>query len=127
MDLTRHTILIIDSDEGTREALAEVLTQEGLAAVAASDGQEAVQLLAERPLTLVIVEDELLDMDAVEFLKRKAAIPSIAQVPVIILSGRRNTPLLDGAVALVPKPFGIDDLLREIRKHLPDVTGPKAA
>jgi DNA-binding response OmpR family regulator len=122
-----HSLLIIDDDADTCFSLAELLTLEGYSCVCATGGREGLRLLESKPPDLAIVDSELPDMDGAEFLKTKAEIPSVAAIPVIVVTAHRNVTLLDGAVARLHKPFGIDELLALLRRHLPPANDPDAA
>jgi two-component system response regulator MprA len=116
-------LLIIDDDADTCSALSELLTFEGYSCVSVSEGAEGLRLLEGDKPDLVVLDVFLRDMDVVTFLRLKAAMASAAAVPVILVTAGPNIGVLDGAVTLLRKPFGIDELVSEIRKYL--ATAPK--
>ena len=117
-----RVLLIVDDDEDTCASLTELLDVEGFTCLTATNGSEGLRLLeSERPL-LVILDFRLKDMEATEFLRRKASMPSVAAIPVVVVTAARNAPMPRGAVAQIDKPFGIDELLAEVKKHV----GPEA-
>jgi two-component system response regulator VicR len=121
-----QSLLITDDDTDTCSALSELLTCEGYSCVCVYEGQEALQLLEANRPDLVILDFALRDMDGAHFLRLKAEIPSAAAVPVILVTARPNIGVLDGAVALLRKPFGIEELISEIRKHLAATSKPES-
>jgi DNA-binding response OmpR family regulator len=121
------SLLIIDDDADLCLALSELLTFEGYSCECVSDGEEGLRFLEANKPDLVILDFTVRDMDGREFLRLKAAMPSIAAVPVVLTTAHRTVRLLDGAVALIQKPFGIDELVSEIRKHLATAPKPEAA
>src|SRR5438874_12478511 len=79
-------ILLLDRDEPTLDALCEVLEFEGYECIESSTAAEGLQLLKDQHPALVITDDELLDMDGVEFLIKKAAVPTTAATPTILIT-----------------------------------------
>jgi len=122
-----QSLLIIDDDDDLCLALSELLTFEGYSCVCVSDGGEGLRLLEANKPDLVILDFVLRDMDGANFLRLKAEMPSAASVPAILVTGRPNIGLLDGAAAVLRKPFGIDELVGEIRKHLAAALKPENA
>ena len=85
-------ILIVEDDLGLRTSLAELLVQQGYKVDCASDGLEAYKRLSEsaaRPL--VILLDLMMPcMDGLEFQILARALPSAANVPIVVLTGSRD-------------------------------------
>jgi CheY-like chemotaxis protein len=120
-------ILLVDGDADSLRALCEVLEFEGFDCATATTGVEGLRALARRRPALVVADEMLFDMDAVDFLMAKAALPSIAAIPVIVTTASPRLRMLSGAAALLEKPYGIDDILRLIRKHLPPTDHARVA
>ena len=82
------TILIVDDDLATRDALKELLKTYGHKIVTACDGQDAIEWLrsSERP-SLILLDLSMPRMDGWEFLRHKAIDPLMAAIPTIVLSG----------------------------------------
>jgi DNA-binding response OmpR family regulator len=120
-------VLLLDADAPTLEALCELLEAEGYSCVEAGTGEEGLRILDARRPSLVIVADELLDMDVGAFLMAKKGLARFAATPVIVTTANTRLRQLSGAVALLMKPYGIDDLLHLIRDHLPPDHAPVAA
>jgi CheY-like chemotaxis protein len=118
-------LLIVDDDEDMRTTMTEMVEVGGYICLSATSGSEGLRLLqSERPV-LVILDFRLPDMDATQFLLRKASMPSVVAVPVIIVTGYRKIPMPHGAVAQLDKPFDIDELLTEIKKHIAPTVEPE--
>jgi CheY-like chemotaxis protein len=102
------TILIVEDEVRTRDALIELLGKDGLEIVTAGDGQEAMERLTKVPRPRVILLDLMMPrMDGWEFLRRQSADPSIASIPTIVLSGSE---LPTGAKHQLSKPVDLDRL-----------------
>ena len=85
-----ETILIVEDEVTTRDALTEFLEKDGREIVTAGDGEEALERLTEFPRPCVIVLDLMMPrMDGWEFLQRQSGDPSIANIPTIVLSVAR--------------------------------------
>ena len=103
-----ETVLIVEDEVTTRDALIELLEKDGREIVTAGDGQEAVERLAKVPRPRVILLDLMTSrMDGWEFLRRKSADPSFANIPTIVLSGSK---LPAGAKHQLSKPVDVDRL-----------------
>jgi DNA-binding response OmpR family regulator/AraC-like DNA-binding protein len=106
-------VIVVDDDDGVREALHLILDDDYEGADAA-DGGKAVDTVRTRPVDLALLDILLPDIDGIEALKElKAMVPAI---PVIMLTGVRTVrttvaAMKLGAVDYVTKPFQEDELL----------------
>jgi CheY-like chemotaxis protein len=109
-------ILVIDDDEGIRNALAEILEMSGYAVATAADGLEGVELLEVGLEPKAIVLDLMMPrMDGWSFLKRLRADPRYQELPVVVTSavaGARPP----GADACLQKPFDISALDEQVAR-----------
>jgi len=119
-------ILIVEDDPDTREMLASLLATQGFHTVAAEDGLEALHLLrtvrhrAPDVPCLVLLDLRMPRLSGSEFRRAQLGDPTVASVPVAIMSGaidaeQRGHAL--GAVATVTKPIDIDALLAVVRRY----------
>lgn len=109
-------MLVVDDELDIRQAVAEVLSEEGHEVVAARDGREAlIQLRAFHP-NLVLLDLMMPGMNGWEFRAAQRRDPELREIPVVILSalGRDGGVDADG---YIQKPFSLDDLLSEVAKH----------
>ncbi|HEY0708362.1 MAG TPA: response regulator, partial [Polyangia bacterium] len=81
-------VLVVEDDEEIREHLEELLEEEGFAVATASDGYQALTWLRDHPEQAGVVLLDLMMpvMDGFEFLRRKDKEPSLASVPVIVIT-----------------------------------------
>ena len=111
-------VLIVDDDQGVREAMLDVLSFEGYPAVAAADGVEALTALerCETP-TLVLLDSLMPRMNGAEFLDRLSRLESPKDIAVVFISGRNEphpeSPLVVGELR---KPFELEGLLALLRR-----------
>ena len=111
-------ILIVEDEEGLREALIRTLTGEGYLADGAADGDEGYQLICTELYDLVLLDIMLPVYDGLEVLRRirKQGIG----VPVIMLTARSTLEDKVGGMDLgaddyLTKPFAMPELLARIR------------
>jgi len=84
----RKTVLLVEDDDDSREALTEILAAEGYRVVGASDGLEALARMIAGASPSVIVLDVMLPlMNGIEFLLARRLRPDLGSAPVILLSG----------------------------------------
>jgi CheY-like chemotaxis protein len=119
-------VLIVEDDAATREMLARLLATQGFHAVAAEDGLEALHLLrtvkhrAPHIPCLVLLDLRMPRLGGSEFRRAQLGDPTVAGVPVALMSGaadleQRARAL--GAVATVSKPIDFNELLMVVRRY----------
>jgi CheY-like chemotaxis protein len=111
-------VLIVEDDADLRDMMAQLLLLEGYRTETAANGQDALRYLSHGGRPDVILLDLMMPvMDGWEFLRRKRLEPSIAGVPVVVLSAMdpaRATNL--GGTAFLTKPLDFDRLLELVRR-----------
>ncbi|HZW89129.1 MAG TPA: response regulator [Myxococcaceae bacterium] len=115
-----RTVLLVEDDDDVREAVEQILVQEGFCVVAAPDGGVALQVLAEgnHRFCTVILDVLMPGVDGAEFLAR--AREQLRSIPVLLFSASRLPGHLrdDPQVKdLIPKPVEVEVLLEKIRAH----------
>jgi CheY-like chemotaxis protein len=117
-----NRILVVEDDDDTRELMAELLRTEGYAVDVASNGSVALEHLRKGEVPALVVADMHMPiMNGRELLQRLRDEPSLAGVPVVILSGdatRDRDVLAGGASELVSKPVSVEMLLATVRRFL---------
>ena len=94
-------ILICDDDAGTRLLLKRTLTREFAAAVTeAADGLQALELLEERDFDLLILDLMMPGLDGAGVLKILREQVRLANLPVVILSGQRESETVQAVIQL---------------------------
>src|SRR5262249_35914676 len=119
-------VLIVEDDPETREMLASLLATEGFHTVAAEDGLEALHLLrtvrrrAPDVPCLVLLDLRMPRLGGGEFRRAQLGDPTVASVPVAVMSGATDAEQRAqalGAVATVTKPIDVEILLDVVRRY----------
>lgn len=119
-------VLIVEDDLATREWLTVLLSTEGFHTVAAEDGLEALHLLrtvlhrAPEMPCLVLLDLKMPRLSGGEFRRAQLGDPTVAGVPVAVMSGAADVEQRAralGAVATVTKPIDTDVLLKIVKTY----------
>jgi len=119
------TVLVIEDDRDTRLILEEILSSEGYEAMAVEAGDAAIQYLTtHHPPCLVLLDLRLPRMNGVSFLHWLNRQEELRGLPVAVISALRvdggqleQAPFRDHVVAVLRKPFTLDDVLELIGSH----------
>lgn len=112
-----HTILIVDDDEHIRNLVSVYLQEEGYMTVSAENGEEALQILSEKPCHLAIVDMMMPIMDGNEL---TTYIREYYDIPIIFLTAKaqvqdKEKGFLAGADDYIVKPFEPKELLYRMK------------
>lgn len=110
-------VLIVDDEFGIVDAIQELLRDEGYRTQTAHNGRQAMDLLvAERPC-LVLLDDMMPVMDGSSLLLAMRQVPSLKDVPVVLMSAHRpeSWPQL-ASNAFLAKPFNLMQLLAVVHR-----------
>jgi len=109
-------ILVVDDEQDIRELVAGVLQDEGYETRAAADSDAALEAIATRRPSLVLLDvwlqgSRLDGLDLLDEIKRRDS-----SIPVLVISGHGNidtavAAIRRGAVDFIEKPFNADRLL----------------
>jgi len=117
MDPEPYLVLVVEDDSRVREITAALLENRGFQVVQASHGLEALNLL-EGTLTptAILLDVAMPVLDGIGFRQLKLRNPTIAGVPVILVTGdeRQQLPNL-GAVSVLRKPVDPVKLVAEVK------------
>jgi signal transduction histidine kinase len=115
-------VLVVDDSPDLRRYMATLLS-EIYTVQTASDGAEALEVIARRPPDVVVSDVMMPRLDGFELLKRLRADSKTESIPLILLSARAGEEAaiegLDaGADDYLAKPFSSRELLARVRTHL---------
>ncbi len=117
----RFTILIVDDERNIREGLAEAFSMEGYETLMASDGIEALRLLDEKYIDLVVTDlkmPKLSGMELLQHIKQRWQ-----NVPVIIITAHGDiaeavSAMQYGALEFITKPLDLEHLIKLAKNAL---------
>jgi CheY-like chemotaxis protein len=120
-------ILYIEDEPDIARLVCRWLEREKLTALHAPDGHRGLDLVATERPDLILLDINLggFSIDGWEVNRRLKADPQTAAIPVIALtahterSEHREHALQEGFVEHVSKPFKYDQLVEQVRAHLP--------
>lgn len=124
--MEEQKILIVDDDEGVRDMLADFFRVLGYQPVIACNGEEALNLLEQHDVLLVISDIKMPVMDGIEMLKRIRK--KRGDLDVILITGYGPDYSWDsvkkaGASDYVSKPFSIDVIEKKVKSLIDKKTG----
>jgi CheY-like chemotaxis protein len=111
------TVLVVDDDADIRQALREVLEEEGYTILEASHGREALDLLrnAGTKPNLLLLDLMMPTMDGWQLRSRLREDPSLAAIPIVIMTAHagvlRAVTNVEPPTPVLSKPLDLDRLL----------------
>lgn len=112
-------VLIVEDDDGAREALSDCLEMEGITVASARNGREALDYLHSSKRPRVILLDLYMPvMTGWEFRAAQKSDAAIADIPVVVVTafGSAVTRQID-ANLIMHKPLDLDRLITVIRDY----------
>jgi adenylate cyclase len=110
VDVPAGRVLVVDDDPLNRMLLTRSLEQAGHRVGSAASGQEALEILREKPFDVVLLDIVMPELDGVSVLERLKRDPVLQHVPVIMISAVDEIDTVVrcieiGAEDYLPKPF----------------------
>ncbi|HJU28599.1 MAG TPA: response regulator [Candidatus Binataceae bacterium] len=109
-------ILVVEDDERVLEAITEFLAMVGYSVDAAHNGEEAIDHARASHPSLILLDLSMPVMDGWEFLRRRSTEPSIANVPIVVISALASG-APEGAEGFLTKPIDVDKLLAVLSRY----------
>ena len=127
-----QSLLFVDDDERTCDAVQRLLGRMGYMVVCAHNGSDALSLLHDLRFDLVILDLMMPDMDGLEVLRRLRADPETRDVRTVLYSAADDPDAADealrlGAADCVLKSGGFFALYNRIEQLMPHVREDQAA
>lgn len=112
-------MLVVDDDRDIRDALCELLRDEGYVAVAAANGEEALAYLgAHEPPSVILLDLMMPIMDGWEFRRIQQSDPALASIPVVVITAAGDQPARSIQVdRILHKPLQFDHVLDALQAH----------
>ncbi len=122
-DRRRAAILVVDDEDDVRTVLRLMLTHAGYDVREAEDGEIALRRIEQEPPDLILLDVLMPGMDGFEVCRRVRENPQTANIPVIILSARKDSRSRQegfraGATKYLTKPLAPDQLIWHVSDTL---------
>ncbi len=119
VDHQQRTLLIVDDEENVLASLRRLLRHEGYQVLTAASGEEALALLAEHQVQVIVCDQRMPQMSGTEFLDRMKSL--YPQTVRMILSGYTDIHSITEAInrgaiyKFITKPWDDEELCQTIR------------
>lgn len=115
-----HTVLVVEDDEGIREAIGIYMANQGYRVLMAENGTEGLEKMAQEPVHLAIVDIMMPVMDGIEMVIKTR---KLYDFPIIFLSAKSEeldkiNGLMIGGDDYITKPFASMELIARARAQL---------
>ncbi len=131
-DRYQPTVLIVEDDEITRDAMATVLVREGYLVLTAATGHDALGQLKTplSPIDVVLLDVHLPDVSGIDLCARIRQ--HHPHLPVVVCTGEADAEeggrlLRLGVTRYFLKPMSVDELLATVEAALKDNPAPVTA
>jgi two-component system cell cycle response regulator DivK len=123
--MSARTVLYVEDNELNRKIVRDLLKRTAYRLIEAHDGEAGVATALELRPDLILMDIQLPKISGLEATRKLRADPTTAATPIIALtsfalSGDDRQAIDAGATAYLAKPYSPFDLLRLMRKVLPD-------
>lgn len=113
-------VLVVDDDREIVKAISILLQNEGYEILKAYDGMEALDILAQKPVRLVLIDVMMPKLDGLSAVMK---IREKQNIPIIVLSAKSEDTdkvlgLSMGADDYVSKPYNPQELAARVKSHL---------
>jgi signal transduction histidine kinase/CheY-like chemotaxis protein/HAMP domain-containing protein len=121
--LSGKKALVVDDDVRNVYALATVLEDYGIKVVSANSGREALKILENRAIDIVLMDIMMPEMDGISVIREARKLPSCRDLPIIAVTakamkGDRERCIEAGAWDYLSKPVDSQQLLSVLRSWL---------
>jgi two-component system response regulator HydG len=116
---TPPTVLVVDDESSIVDALAKVLQKEGMDVRTAGSGREALDVLRQRPVKVMVTDLRMPGMTGQDLLRAAKAITPEVEVVVMTAYGTVETAveaMKEGAYDFISKPLKRADVVATVRK-----------
>jgi DNA-binding response OmpR family regulator len=117
------TVLIVDDNEENRDILSRRLKADGFKIITAVDGKEAMTILSENIIHIVLLDIMMPEVDGFTLLSQIRADSTFEDMPVIMLTSIDIVTVAQeclrlGACGYVTKPYDMEFIKKKIRECL---------
>ncbi len=121
MAASKRPILLVDDDPDIREAIRDIVADEGYEIAEATNGQEALDYLSANPAPpLILLDWNMAPVNGRQFMAEAAKDPALSKIPVVLLTADikvREKSRGGGFVAYLMKPINLDALFAILGRY----------
>ncbi len=99
----RRRLLVVEDDPSEQLSIRELLGHDDIDIISADTGTDALRLLREKPCDCVVLDLRLPDMSGFEVLESIRADDAIADIPVVVFTGRELSPEEDAELHTIAR------------------------
>ncbi len=123
MPADQPTVLLVEDEPAQREVLGYNLEADGFRVLTASNGEEALMMVAEMPPDIIVLDWMMPNVSGIEVCRQLKIRSETRAIPIIMLSARceevdRVRGLETGADDYVIKPYSLVELMARVRAQL---------
>jgi DNA-binding response OmpR family regulator len=123
MPADQPTVLLVEDEPAQREVLGYNLEADGFRVLMASNGEEALMMVAEMPPDIIVLDWMMPNVSGIEVCRQLKTRSETRGIPIIMLSARseevdRVRGLETGADDYVVKPYSLVELMARVRAQL---------
>lgn len=113
-------VLIVDDEPNILNLLRDVLEEEGLMVITASNGAAALYLIQRTPVALVLTDLMMPFVSGLDLARQLHGNPQTATIPLLLMSAAMPQQISPIFAAVIYKPFAVDTVVQIVRQFLPD-------
>lgn len=119
--VARQRVLVVDDAISVRKSLQQLVGDAGYDVLLARDGQDALDVLSQQPVNIVLTDLEMPRLNGLELAQRMRGSPRFASTPIVMITSRssakhRTLAVSAGVDVLLTKPYSEEELLHEMRR-----------
>jgi len=129
-----HTVLVVDDNPSVTQILGHVLACHGYSVATAASGMEAITVAKQRTIDAALIDVHMPGMSGIEVCRALRAenattgtAPSVWMITGAPTAEIRRLAIEAGALAVLAKPFGVDELLGRLTEQLERVAANAGA
>ena len=121
---TSCNVLVVDDNAEQVNILKKILAREGYAVSAATSGDDALKIIQDATVDVLITDMSMPEMDGITLLKKAKVLKK--NLPVIIITafgewGPYAEALREGAADFLSKPFKVDEILKVLKRVVQEI------
>jgi DNA-binding response OmpR family regulator len=124
------TILVVEDDKDMNELICAILTEAGYKTISVSSGEKGLESAYQDRPDLVLLDISLPQMDGIEVCRAISTNEQTKCIPIIMLTIHKELSIklssyIAGARRFISKPFGVEELVGEVKKTLRQTVIPQ--